>query len=261
MNRTVKQLLGALALAGVAGPISAAQADDSIQLTGVIRDFKVSHPDMEYATKNFGVRTGLVLSTLGEDGKPVLNTGTNYNLGMIAGPTSFNQWFRDVPDVNITIPYTITLTKSNPLKPHVYIFAIEKPQYFFPIDGLGWNDKAKDANGNWRNFYFTYEIHTEFTYTPMSERSYPLEFKFTGDDDVWVFINGKLAVDIGGVHGQTSKAVDLDTKAAELGLVEGGNYKLDFFFAERHTTESNFRIETTLTLKEVAPTTVSPLYD
>jgi fibro-slime domain-containing protein len=261
MNR---RWLATLTVAGAAASVGfagTAVADEPIQLTGVIRDFKVSHPDMEYPTKNFGVRTGLVKPTLGDDGKPVLNTAIDYTKGMIAGPESFNQWFRDVPDVNIAIPYTITLQKSDPQRPHLYIFAVEKPHYFFPIDGLGWNDKAKDANGNWRNFYFTYEIHTEFTFSPRSERSHDLVFTFTGDDDVWVFINGKLAVDIGGVHGQTTKSVNLDQNKTALGLVEGNTYKLDFFFAERHTTESNFRIETTMTLKEVPPTTVSPLYD
>lgn len=262
MTFTTRSLLKALAVATAFGAASTASAQPStLQLTGVIRDFKVSHPDMQYPTKNFGVRTGLVLPTLGQDGKPVLNTGVDYKKGMIAGPESFNQWFRDVPGVNITIPYTITLEKSDPTRPHVYIFAVEKPKYFFPIDGLGWNDTALDKNGKKRNFYFTYQIATEFTFTPRSQRNDDLFFTFSGDDDVWVFINGKLAVDIGGVHEQITKSVNLDQEASKLGLVEGKTYPLDFFFAERHTSESNFRIETTLTLREVPPTTVSPLYD
>lgn len=260
MNTATRHLLRALAVAAAVGPASTTLAD-SVQLTGVIRDFKVSHPDMEYPQKNFGVRTGVVLSTLGSDRKPVLNPSANLAAAMISDATSFNQWFRDVPNVNISIPYTITLENSDPQRPQTYIFAVEKPHYFFPIDGLGWNDTATDKNGKKRNFYFTYEIHTEFTYTPRSERNYDLVFTFTGDDDVWVFVNGKLAVDIGGVHGQASRSINLDSAAAALGLVEGQTYPLDFFFAERHTTESNFRIETTITLKEVPPTTVSPLYD
>lgn len=251
------------ALAGgllAAAPLATVNADE-LQLTGTVRDFLVSHPDMEFPYKDFGVRTGLVKSQLGSDGKPVLVDGHNGRRGMISSASSFNQWFRDVPDVNISMPLTITLSNGQEGEGGLYTYAVEKPHYFFPIDGKGWGDKARDANGKYRNFYFTYEIHTEFTFIPKAERNYDMTFSFTGDDDIWVFINGKLAVDLGGVHGQASKSVNLDQKAAELGLVEGENYKLDFFFAERHTTESNFRMETTLRLIDVPPTTISPLYD
>jgi fibro-slime domain-containing protein len=47
----------------------------------------------------------------------------------------------------------------------------------------------------------------------------------------------------------------------DLGMASGDNVTLDFFFAERHTTESNFRIDTSILLQEVAPTTIAPLYD
>ncbi|MGZ3474929.1 MAG: fibro-slime domain-containing protein, partial [Polyangiales bacterium] len=71
-------------------------------------------------------------------------------------------------------------------------------------------------------------------------------FEFTGDDDLWVYINRKLAIDLGGVHGAENGKIDLDARAGELGITKGKVYQLDFFFAERHTTESNFRIDTTL---------------
>lgn len=255
-----KTLIAAFA-GGLLASTPLAVSADEIQLTGVVRDFLVSHPDMEFAYKDFGVRTGLVKSTLSEDGKPVLVDGHNGRRGMISSESSFNQWFRDVPGVNIAMPYSITLDNGQEEPGGLYTFAVEKPYYFFPIDGQGWGDKARDRNGHYRNFYFTYEIETEFTYIPQADRDYEMTFSFTGDDDVWVYINGKLAVDIGGVHGQAQRSVNLDQKAAELGLTEGENYKLNFFFAERHTTESNFRIETTLTLVDVPPTTISPLYD
>lgn len=256
-SKTLIAALGAGLLAGM--PMTAGA--DEIVLTGVVRDFLISHPDMQKAQKDFGVKPGLVESTLGADGKPVLVSNHNGFRGMISSADSFNQWFRDVPGVNISIPYAITLDNGQEGPGGLYSFAVEKPHYFFPIDGKGWGDTAVDKYGHHRNFYFTYEIHTEFTYIPQAERDYEMEFSFTGDDDVWVYINGKLAVDLGGVHGQSFGSVNLDEKAAELGLTEGEAYKLDFFFAERHTTESNFRIETTLRLIELPPTSVSPLYD
>lgn len=255
-----KTLITALTAGLLASTPMATNADD-IVLTGVVRDFLVSHPDMQVEKKDFGVKTGLVESALSSDGKPVLVEGHDGERGMISSEASFDQWYRDVPGVNISIPYSITLDNGQEEAGGLYSYAVEKPNYFFPIDGLGWGDTAVDRYGHHRNFYFTYEIHTEFTYIPEDERDYDMIFSFTGDDDVWVYINGTLVVDLGGVHGQAHGSVNLDDVADELGLVEGENYTLDFFFAERHTTESNFRMETTMTLVDVPPTSVSPLYD
>ncbi len=254
-----------LAGAAACSLVATTQAD-TIELTGTLRDFHVSHPDMDHSHKSFGVRTGIVASQLDAEGKPVVAPGYNLSRAMITSESTFSQWFRDVPGVNITVPYSIVLDNNQAEPGGVYSFAREKGmpapyQYFFPADGLGWNEWYGGADGQDHNFYFTYELETEFTYTDPAERDFDLTFRFVGDDDVWVFINGQLAVDIGGVHGQTAASINVDDAAASLGLVAGENYQLKLFFAERHRTQSNFRVETTLTLEEVEPTSVSPLYD
>ncbi len=114
---------------------------------------------------------------------------------------------------------------------------------FFPLEGVGTKSGA-DNDQVQRNFGFTTELHTAFQYEAGKV------FTFTGDDDVFIFINNQLAVDLGGVHSQFSQSIDIDTFAASAGMVLGNVYPLDLFHAERNPTGSNFRIETSLDFKE-----------
>ena len=92
------------------------------------------------------------------------------------------------------------------------------------------------------NYGFTMKIQAQFEYV---KGQY---FEFLGDDDVWVFIDNKLVVDIGGQHHASNGSVNLD----KLGLEEGKTYPFHIFYAERHKVESNFKMRTSIDLKAEA---------
>ena len=262
-------------------------------LVGVVRDMKAvnngGHADFEREpTGGYGHYMGQAADTLDGDGKPAfastgykvstnwtdasgkniirprshLSAKTGDRAGAIAGSqggstttaAAFAQWYRDVPGVNTSKTLGITLKRQT--NSNKYVFddkgdsAYVAAGGFFPINGQLYGNYGSTG----KNFHFTYELNTNFKFQKGSGQA----FTFTGDDDVWVYVDNKLVIDLGGVHSAVSQTIDMDRCSW---LEDGKTYSLKFFFAERHTTQSNFRIETTLALVNVEVPTVSALYD
>ncbi|HET9960583.1 MAG TPA: fibro-slime domain-containing protein, partial [Polyangiaceae bacterium] len=122
---------------------------------------------------------------------------------------------------------------------------------FFPLDTLPNVVKFGDCgatspNGraDQHNFHFTSEVHYWFQY----DASKAATLTFTGDDDVFVFVNGRLVVDLGGIHRElqgsvTLNANTLDVSGAALNLKTGEIYEIGVFQAERNTCASNYRLQ------------------
>jgi fibro-slime domain-containing protein len=287
---------GAVAHMAASAPDQYANLPATLSLTGTCRDFKElsvtgGHPDFEKTpTAGFGHYVNEVADTLDSEGKPVFNgTGNAVSAqrldtsnrqimpvnksyitpktksgsagtvatasgGSLTSSAKFAQWYRDVAGVNISKQVSINLVRQ--AGTNIYSFDDKLDSLyasrggFFPINGELYGNSA----GETKNFHFTYELATNFTYRHGAGQV----FTFTGDDDVFVFIGGKLVIDLGGVHSAVSQTIDLDTMNT---LTDGQTYELKLFFAERHRTQSNMRIDTTIELHSASLPTVSGLFD
>lgn len=134
-------------------------------------------------------------------------------------------------------------------------------KFFYPLTGEGYDkylgdttdmqpQTTVDTENDWypvgANGNFTLKGEAQFIYRNADN----LYFTFSGDDDVYLFINNKLALDIGGSHWPVEKTVNLNELSAEYGLEEGQVATFTFFYMERCADASNFSIKTNIELAQ-----------
>lgn len=132
----------------------------------------------------------------------------------------------------------------------IYNGGDEKNLGFYPLEGLGYEQGGLLKNTSFtdskhRNGGFTLRGESQFVYNEGAN----LYFTFTGDDDVYMYINGVLALDLGGAHGRNTKTVKLDSLDKDTYKLKDGEVAtFTFFYMERCSDASTFGIETNMKL-------------
>eukprot|EP01133_Synstelium_polycarpum_P004403 gene4403-5153_t len=164
-------------------------------------------------------------------------TAAQFKNAHMPDPASFPQFFQNVPGVNLPVNYDLKFTLQSD---GTYLAAFPS---MFPIDNQGWDNQSKypgmqrfTGYGTYHNFHYCLRLNSLFTYQGYET------YKFEGDDDVWVYINNTLVVDLGGIHTADTGSVDLKT----MNLIVGRTYNFDFFYCERHTEQSTLRVQTNI---------------
>lgn len=209
------------------------------------------HPDFERFSG--AVRVGLVADTLGPDGVPTLASRHGAEIGRAftdaAGrpinPALFDPSRGDRPG---------ELTERHDPR----VFSDESFDSWF--SGTGFQAASLTARfrpdlgsfvfdsdrstGPLPAFPHTGVIRAELTVAPGQR------IGISSADDAWLFVDGRLAIDLGSTHARLMQWIDLD----RLGLTPGRTVPVDVFFAERRSGDQHFRLETNARLRPAGQT-------
>ena len=130
------------------------------------------------------------------------------------------------------------------------------------------NEKKKAGAGFWplgyENFYFGMRYDVEFE---IGDYVGPMDYKFTGDDDLWVLLDGKVVIDVGGIHDALEGSTDL---WEDLGYRDGKRpgpdetaaktkkHRITVLYMERGAGASNCQMEFTLPNSRILDVTEVP---
>lgn len=225
---------------------------DPLRLPILFRDVRGwNHPDdprhIDFNNgSGSGITFGMVEVDLAADRRPEADASFVPNNASYHTTDSFHEWYRDTPGMNLAVVDWLDLPSVGA---GVYEY---DSNAFFPVDNRGWADPLSTAPEilyEGHNFNFTSEIRYWFEYAGDEVLA------FRGDDDVWVFVDGHLCLDIGGLHSAVDATMNLgdptvEPNATQRAIVQecvdrlevGKVYEVAVFHAERHTTQSNFRL-------------------
>ncbi len=221
-----------------------------------ILDFQSPHPDFQQQfTELPNSQISFVQPTLNANGNPQLLADVPMG-AYVKDAASFDQWWTATEGVNKAVEVDIMGAKRSAV-----LHAIGGDDTgWYPIDGKGlgnvdivaplmYTDDAHKAEDEAHNHLFTAKIEAEFYYQGGKNEVLISH----SDDDSWVFINGKLALDNGGLHGAAPVSVSLDDKAAELGIQPGKKYKIVIFFVDRFFGGAVFNLSYNILFSHCAP--------
>ena len=123
---------------------------------------------------------------------------------------------------------------------------------FFPLDGVSSSEEKEKAH----NYFFGMRYDVTFK---IGDYVGPLNYTFTGDDDLWVVLDGKkIVIDLGGIHQAAKKEVNLWDYVKHK---DENEHTLTILYMERGAYESNCQMEFTLPSARISEVTNVPTTD